>query len=203
MNQIVLATNNEHKIREISNIMSGLPITILTKKDFTNFPEADETGATMEENAILKAKETFRFCRMPSLADDSGLEVPVLGGAPGVGSARYAGPGCTFDDNNRKLLKALEGIPENDRQATFRCVVAICFGEDDVEVVQGKVTGHITTEVRGEQGFGYDPVFFLPYYKKTFAEIPPEEKNKISHRAIAISKARDLLIKRFELKLKT
>jgi len=203
MNQIVLATNNEHKIREISNIMRGLPITILTKKDFTNFPEVDETGTTLEENAILKAKETFQFCQTPSLADDSGLEVPVLGGAPGVSSARYAGPGCTFDDNNRKLLKALEGIPENDRQATFRSVVAICFGEDDVEVVQGKVTGRITTEVRGEQGFGYDPVFFLPYYEKTFAEIPPEEKNKISHRAIAISKARELLIKRFELKIKT
>jgi XTP/dITP diphosphohydrolase len=119
--------------------MRGLPITILTKKDFTNFPEVDETGTTLEENAILKAKETFRFCQTPSLADDSGLEAPVLGGAPGVSSARYAGPGCTFDDNNKKLLKALEGIPENDRQATFRCVVAICFGEDDVEVVQGKV----------------------------------------------------------------
>ncbi len=201
MKQIVLATNNEHKIEEISFILRDLPISVLSKKDFNNFPDIEETGKTLEENAILKAKGIYEATNVISIADDSGLEVPALGGRPGVMSARYAGEGCSFEDNNRKLLKELEGVPENERTATFRCVIAICFGEDDIELVQGKVTGKITTEIRGEQGFGYDPVFFLPFYQKTFAELPPEEKNKISHRAIAINRARELLIKRLEIEV--
>jgi len=200
MNRIVLATNNVHKISEISHMMAGLPIMILTKKDFADFPDVEETGRTLEDNAVLKAKVIYEYCGIPSLADDSGLEVTALGGIPGVNSARYAGPGCTFDDNNRKLLEAMEGIPDENRQAVFRCVVAVEFGENDIEIVQGRVEGRITTETRGDSGFGYDPVFYFPPYDKTFAEIPPEEKNKISHRAIALARARELLISRFELK---
>lgn len=199
MKQIVLATNNEHKIREISYILRDLPLSILSKKDFSDFPEVEETGQTLEDNAILKAKAIFEATNIISVADDSGLEVTALEGRPGVNSARYAGPGCSFADNNRKLLGELEGVPENERDAVFRCVIAVCFAWDEVELVEGRVTGKITTEIRGKEGFGYDPVFFLPIYGKTFAELPPEEKNKISHRAIAINKVRDLLIKRLDL----
>ncbi|HDS01602.1 MAG TPA: XTP/dITP diphosphatase [candidate division Zixibacteria bacterium] len=201
MNQIVLATNNEHKIREISFILRDLPLSILSKKDFSDFPDVEETGQTLEENAILKARAIFEATNIISIADDSGLEVAALGGRPGVNSARYAGPGCSFEDNNRKLLKEMEGVPESQREALFRCVIAISFRPDDVELVEGRVTGKITTEIRGLQGFGYDPVFFLPFYNKTFAELPPEEKNRISHRAIAINKARELLIKRLNLRV--
>jgi XTP/dITP diphosphohydrolase len=200
LKQIVLATNNPHKIAEISFMLKDFPIAVLSKKDFDDFPDVEETGKTLEENAILKAKAVYKDTGIPSMADDSGLEVPVLGNRPGVNSARYAGPQCSFEDNNRKLLGELKDVPESDRDAIFRCVIAVCFGEDDVEVVQGKVVGKITTEIRGKEGFGYDPVFYLPYFKKTFAEMPSEEKNKISHRAIALEKARELLIRRFELK---
>jgi len=200
MKKIVLATNNPHKVREISFMLKGLPLGVLSKNDFNDFPDVEETGETLEENAVLKAKAVYKVTGLPSMADDSGLEVPFLGNRPGVSSARYAGPQCSFEDNNKKLLGELEGVPEIDRDAVFRCVIAVCFAEDDVEVVQGRVTGKITTEIRGKQGFGYDPVFYLPYFKKTFAEMPPEEKNKISHRAIALEKAKELLIRRFELK---
>lgn len=199
MKQIVLATNNPHKIEEISFMLRNFPLMVLSKKDFENFPDVEETGKTLEDNAILKAKAIYQFTKLPSMADDSGLEVPYLGNRPGVNSARYAGPQCSFEDNNRKLIGELEGVPENERSALFRCVIAICFGDGDVEVVQGKVVGKITTEIRGKQGFGYDPVFYLPYFKKTFAEMDSEEKNKISHRAIALNKAREVLIRRFEL----
>jgi XTP/dITP diphosphohydrolase len=201
MKQIVLATNNPHKVREISFMLRGLPLEVLSMNDFNDFPDVEETGKTLEENAILKARAVFKATGLPSMADDSGLEVPFLGNRPGVSSARYAGPQCSFEDNNKKLLGELEGVPEKDRDAVFRCVIAVCFGDDDVEVVQGRVAGKITTEIRGRQGFGYDPVFYLPYFKKTFAEMPAEEKNKISHRAIALEKAKELLIRRFELKV--
>jgi XTP/dITP diphosphohydrolase len=200
MIKIVLATNNPHKVREISFMLRSLPLEVLSMNDFNDFPDVEETGKTLEENAVLKAKAVFKATGLPSMADDSGLEVPFLGNRPGVSSARYAGPQCSFEDNNKKLLGELEGVPEKDRDAVFRCVIAVCFAEDDVEVVQGKVSGKITTEIRGRQGFGYDPAFYLPYFKKTFAEMPPEEKNKISHRAIALEKAKELLIRRFELK---
>ena len=200
MKKIVLATNNPHKVREISFMLKGLPLEVLSKNDFDDFPDVEETGETLEEHAVLKAKAVFKATGLPSMADDSGLEVPFLGNRPGVSSARYAGPQCSFEDNNKKLLGKLEGVPEKDRDAVFRCVIAVCFAEDDIEVVQGKVVGKITTEIKGRQGFGYDPVFYLPYFKKTFAEMAPEEKNKISHRAIALEKAKELLIRRFELK---
>jgi XTP/dITP diphosphohydrolase len=199
MNKLVLATNNEYKIREITEIIDKFPLSILSKKDFKDFPDVEETGETLEDNAILKAKAIFEFTQLPSMADDSGLEVDALGGIPGVNSARYAGPGCTFLDNNEKLLKALKDVPYNKRQATFRCVIAICFAPDDVEIVEGRVEGSITSEIMGKQGFGYDPVFYVISHKKTFAEISADEKNKISHRGQAVEKARNVLIRRFKL----
>jgi XTP/dITP diphosphohydrolase len=194
--QLVLATRNRDKIREIENLLEDLPITILTFKDFLDFPEIEETGATLRENAVLKARGIAQFTGYPALADDSGLEVDYLKGEPGVYSSRYAGPGCTYDDNNNKLLLKLEGVPEDKRAAHFMTVIAIVWDIDDIEAVEGMVEGFIATEKRGAGGFGYDPVFFYPPAKKTFAEMTLAEKNAVSHRGKALIKAKNLIIER-------
>ena len=158
--QLVLATNNEDKIREIRNLLEDLPITILTKRDFLEFPEVDETGATLRENATLKAATIAQFCDLPALADDTGLEVDALNGAPGVYSSRFAGENATYADNVRKLLNDLKGVPRERRTARFRCVIAVCWGNDDIDTVEGVAEGHITEEAVGSSGFGYDPIFY-------------------------------------------
>jgi XTP/dITP diphosphohydrolase len=192
--KLVLATNNQDKVREIRNLLDGMGIEILTSKDFDDFPEIEETGQTLEENAILKAEGIHKVTGLPSLADDSGLEVDYLNGAPGVYSSRFAGPDCTYDDNNRKLLKELEGVPHDKRTAQFRCVIAICFGKDETITVEGNAEGYISEgKATSLAGFGYDPVFYYPPLGKTFAEISLEEKNKVSHRGLALLKAKELL----------
>jgi XTP/dITP diphosphohydrolase len=191
--KLVLATNNQDKVREITRLLEGLDIEILTSKDFDHFPEIEETGDTFEDNAILKAEGIYRATGLPSLADDSGLEVDYLNGAPGVYSSRYAGPGCTYDDNNRKLLQQLESVPSEKRKARFRCVIAISFGEGKTETVEGVAEGYITEEKRAGGGFGYDPVFFFPPLERTFAELALDEKNRVSHRGKALEKAMALL----------
>lgn len=192
--QLVLATNNKDKVREIKKVLEGLDIEILTADDFRDFPEIEETGVTLEENAVLKAEGIFAFTGLPALADDTGLEVDALDGAPGVYSSRYAGPGCSYDDNCRKLLKEMAGVPKEKRAARFRCVIAVCFGENDTPAVEGIVEGYIT-EARSaaEGGFGYDPVFYFPPLEKTFAEMTLEEKNGVSHRGKALVSAKELL----------
>lgn len=194
--KLVLATNNEHKIREIRNIMAGLDIRLLTAQDFPDFPDPEETAPTLEENAKIKAVEICRVTGLPALADDSGLEVNYLDGQPGVLSARFAGPGCTFADNNRKLLRLLDGVPESRRTARFRCVAGLALTEDDVHLFEGAVEGVITSDLRGREGFGYDPLFFFPEVGKTFAEIPEEVKNTYSHRGRAFRKVAEFLQKR-------
>lgn len=197
--KLVLATNNQDKIREMKNLLEDLPIEILTSKDFNDFPEIEETGTTLEENAVLKAEGIFRATGLPSLADDSGLEVDCLDGAPGVYSSRYAGPGCTYDDNNRKLLTEMADVPRARRTARFRCVIAICFGEGDTQIVGGKAEGYITEKKStATNGFGYDPVFFYPPHGKTFAELTLDEKNKISHRGLALKAAKEILRSRIK-----
>ena len=201
--KIVLATNNRNKIREIIEILSArggsafggkdLKAEILTLNDFPNFPNPKETEKTLEENAILKAKACYNFTKLPSMADDSGLEVDALNKAPGVISARFAGPRSTYHDNNLKLLRLMKEVPKGKRNATFRCVVAIVLDSNNIKVVEGKVRGIITEEEIGPYGFGYDPVFYYPKLKKTFAQLTPEEKNRISHRAIAFRKAKKIL----------
>jgi XTP/dITP diphosphohydrolase len=193
MMKLILATRNQHKTKEIKKILADSQIEILTLKDFPDVPEVEETGKTLEENAVLKAKSIFNATGIPALADDSGLEVDTLDGAPGVMSARFAGPECSYKDNNLKLLKLMEGIPEEKRGATFRCVVALALSSDDIRVVEGRVRGFITKKEIGGNGFGYDPVFFYPELGKTFAELEPEEKNRISHRGIAFRKAKELI----------
>jgi len=195
MMKLILATRNKHKIKEIKKILANQQIEILTLEDFPDMPEVKETGKTLEENAVLKAKTVYTATGIPALADDSGLEVDILDGAPGVMSARFAGPGCSYEDNNLKLLGLLKGIPEERRGASFRCVVALALSSDDIRVVEGRVRGFITHKEIGENGFGYDPVFFYPELDKTFAELEPEEKNRISHRGIAFRKAIELINK--------
>jgi len=197
LTKLVLATNNQDKIREIRELLTGLKIEILTADDFDDFPEIEETGATLEENAILKAEGIYRATGLPALADDSGLEVDFLGGAPGVFSSRYAGPGCTYDDNNRKLLKELAGVPKEKRMARFRCVIAVCFGHGDTETVEGTVNGYIAEKKSSSpNGFGYDPVFYYPPLRKTFADLSLNDKNQVSHRGLALRQARKLLEQR-------
>ncbi len=195
--KIVLATKNQHKIREIKDILSDLPVKILTLVDFPGFPKVEETGKTLEENAILKARAIFRFTNLPSMADDSGLEVEALNGAPGALSARFAGEHCSFKDNNLKLLSVMKDIPPGQRAARFVCVVALAKDSNHIVTVKGEVKGTITFEEMGENGFGYDPVFWLPHLNKTFAQLPWKEKNKISHRARAFAKAKELIQKGF------
>jgi XTP/dITP diphosphohydrolase len=193
--KIVLATNNEHKIEEIKSILSDSRLEILTLNDFEDFPRIEETGSSLEENATLKAKGIHEFTKLVSLADDSGLEVDVLGGAPGVLSSRFAGKHCSYKDNNVKLLSLMKDIPWEKRGATFVCVVAIAKDMDNVTTVRGEIRGIITNEERGEGGFGYDPVFYLPEQSRTFAQLSSEEKNKTSHRAKAFVRAKELIQK--------
>ena len=197
MRKIVLATNNKHKISEIRSILSGLPAEIMTLDDFPGAPHVEETGKTLEENAIVKAEAIFRFTGLPSLADDSGLEVDALDGAPGVLSARFAGEHCSFQDNNRKLLRMMSDVPWEKRGAKFVCVVALTKDSRQTLTLKGEIRGVIGLEEQGERGFGYDPVFYLPQLDQTFAQLSFEEKNRISHRARAFGKAADLIRKGF------
>ncbi|MDL1972903.1 MAG: XTP/dITP diphosphatase [Deltaproteobacteria bacterium] len=191
--QIVLATRNRGKIREIKYILSDLPIEIKSLLDFPNIPEIEEKGNTFEENALIKAKTVAKLTGLPALADDSGLAVDCLNGAPGVYSARYAGEGADDKKNNEKLLRELEGIPLERRGAAFVCVIALCIPKGNCYIEEGKCKGVISLSPRGSYGFGYDPIFFLPDYGKTMAELPLEVKNQISHRYKALKKIKSLI----------
>lgn len=191
LNEIVLATQNRDKMREIKDILGDLKIEILTPYDFRDVPQVVEDGKTLEENAFKKARVVADFTGKYALADDSGLEVDALDGAPGVYSSRFAGEGCTYRDNNIKLLKLLENV--NERGARFRCVVVLVNPDGEGETTEGIIEGTISDEIKGENGFGYDPVFIVPEYNKTFAEIGLEIKNKISHRAQALNKMKEIL----------
>lgn len=194
--QLVLATNNRDKVTEIKHLLQDLPITILTKDDFLEFPDPWETGDTLEQNARLKAKEISEFTGLPALADDSGLEVDALNGAPGVYSSRYAGLDATYRDNYNKLLKEMVKVPHGKRTARFRCVIAIAWTPSELETVEGVAEGFISEDVAGDKGFGYDPVFYFPPLKKRFSELTLVEKNRVSHRGLALQKVHELLVTR-------
>lgn len=194
--QLVIATNNQDKIKEIKQLLDELPITILTKNDFIDFPDVEETGKTLEENALLKAKAIFEHTGYPALADDTGLEVDALNGAPGVYSSRYAGENVSYEDNYRKLLEDLKDIPDDKRTARFRTVIAIVWNDDEIDKVEGVAEGTITKDVSGKEGFGYDPVFYYPESDKRFSEMTVEEKNRISHRGKALQNAVTKIIER-------
>jgi len=187
--KVVLASGNKGKLREINQILGGLGIEALPQSDFA-VEDAEETGLSFVENAILKARHAARITGLPAIADDSGLEVDALNGAPGIYSARYAGPGATDADNVQKLLQALEGVPEAERTARFQCLmVFMSHAEDPTPLIcQGTWEGRILDRPRGENGFGYDPVFFVPTQNCAAAELPPEVKNRLSHRGQALGR---------------
>lgn len=187
--ELVLATKNEDKIREIKEILVSGKFRIYSLLDFPELPPILENGKTLEENAFKKAKFCFQHTKMTSLADDTGLEIYALGGKPGVLSSRYAGMGATYEDNVRKLLKEMEDVPESKRGARFRCVVVIVETDGKIYKAEGNLEGRITTKPRGRGGFGYDPVFLIPFLGKTLAELSLEEKNRISHRGTAVRDA--------------
>lgn len=195
MIEIVLATKNEGKVREFSEIMRGLPINLLSLKDFSDFTEIIEDGRTFEENALKKARALAGFSKDVAIADDSGLAVDVLSGAPGVFSARYAGPGSTDQENNLKLLRELEGVPMERRGAAFKCAIAIVTPDGAERVVTGECRGRIGFEIKGSEGFGYDPLFIPDGFEKTFAELGMETKNRISHRFKAIEAMKEVMKK--------
>lgn len=192
MKKIVIATSNPHKLLEVKEILKDLPYEFVGLNEFPDIPEIEETGKTLLENSLLKARTVHKITGLPTMADDTGLEVNCLNGAPGVKSARYAGENATYQDNLNKLLKDLEGVPLAERQAQFRTVISFINNERE-HWVEGLVKGIIIDELRGESGFGYDPIFYIPDLKKTFAELSMEQKNKISHRGLALEKFRILL----------
>ena len=195
--QLILATNNKDKIFEISKILEGLDIEILSAGDFDDFPDVEETGETLLENAVMKAKSVFEKYGLPCVADDTGLEVDYLNGEPGVRSARFAGEGCSYADNNKKLLKLLEGVPSEKRSARFKTVIAFADFEGKIHTVEGVLKGIIGLEPKGGYGFGYDPLFTVADRGMRLAEMPPEEKNRISHRGRALEKIRPIILRAF------
>ncbi|MEE8417385.1 MAG: RdgB/HAM1 family non-canonical purine NTP pyrophosphatase [candidate division Zixibacteria bacterium] len=195
MKKLILATNNRHKIVEIKEILQGIELEILSVSDFDDFPEIEETGKTLPENAILKARTIWNRYRLPCLADDTGLEVDYLDGAPGVYSSRFAGEGCSYDDNNKKLLSMLEGIPSAKRTARFKTVIAFADIGGEIHTVEGILEGIIGTEPKGTFGFGYDPVFVVGGMNVALAELSLEEKNRISHRGRALAGIKPIIIR--------
>jgi len=187
MKQIVLATGNPGKAREFSDILGSANLIIRPQSDF-GVPDADETGLTFVENALIKARNAATHTGQPAIADDSGLEVDALNGAPGIYSARYAGPKANSEENNRKLLHALDGLPEQERTARFICLIVYLRHADDPApiIAQGSWEGRILTEPVGDNGFGYDPVFYVPSHECSSAQLDPMEKNRLSHRGQAI-----------------
>jgi len=190
---IILATRNEGKVRELQQLLSGTGFHVVSLAGFPEAPEVVEDGETFEANAIKKAREVATTLGKITLADDSGLIVDYLGGAPGVYSARFAGPGHDDAANNRKLLQLLSGVPEQQRTARFQCAMAVATPDGQVATTHGTCEGVIIDELKGENGFGYDPLFFVPQYGKTFAELDSATKNAISHRGQALQKAKAIL----------
>ena len=192
--ELVLATRNRHKVEELVALLGDLGITIRTLDEFPDAPDVVEDGDTCEANAVKKARAIAEFTGLPAVADDTGLEVDALGGRPGVYAARYAGEDATYEDNCRKLLRELTGVPREQRTARFLTVAAIALPSDGIRVAQGTLDGVIAEEASGTLGFGYDPVFLIPELGKTLAQLTAGEKNRVSHRAKAFAKVRALLL---------
>jgi XTP/dITP diphosphohydrolase len=187
--KLLLATNNQAKVGEYKSLLQDIPFELVTLAEEGITTVVNEVGESLEENARLKATVFAAQSQLVALGDDSGLEVDVLGGEPGRLSARYAGEGASDRDRINYLLSRLKGVPWQNRSARFRCIIAIATPDGEVELCSGECRGFITLEPRGEQGFGYDPVFYLPELDKTMAELPLELKNQVSHRGQAAREA--------------
>ncbi len=186
MKKFIAATSNKGKLKEIVEILDGLPYEVISMEEAGVKKDIEETGRTFEENAFIKAKEIFDATGQIVMADDSGLEVDFLNGAPGIYSSRFAGEGATDEDKNNKLLKLLEGVPFEKRTARFVCAIAVIFPDGNHFTVKASCEGHIAYKPGGSNGFGYDPLFFLTEYNMTTAQMTSSEKHKISHRGKAL-----------------
>jgi len=190
---LIIATSNLNKLKEFKALLTDYRVTLLSLKDFPHVPEIEEDGKTFRENALKKATLVARATGKLTIADDSGIEVEALGGRPGVYSARFAGPCAGDAENNAKLLEELKGVAPDKRGACFKCVLCIVTPQGETACVEGECRGVIIGSLRGHHGFGYDPLFLVPEYNKTFSEMPPEQKNRISHRSRALRKLLDIL----------
>ena len=195
MRELIIATKNEKKLHELKRYLKVINAKIVSLKDMKNPPRIIENGKTFKANAAKKALVISKFANGLVLADDSGLAVEAMGGQPGVRSSRFAGPKKSDRENNRKLLKLLENVPIKKRQAKFICAVAIADNGRVIKVIEESCSGLIAFEPKGEYGFGYDPVFLIPKYKKTFGELGLKVKDKMSHRSKALKKTREFLKK--------
>ena len=192
---VIFATGNENKLREIRQITQDMDIEIVSMRDAGYYEDVEETGTTFEENAYLKASAIAKKCGLPTLADDSGLEIDHLGKEPGIYSSRYLGEDTPHSVKNADLLRRMEGVPDSERAARFVCAVCYVRPDGSSETVRATMEGIVAHEAAGTNGFGYDPIFYLPEKGCTSAELPPEEKNRISHRGKALRMMRDILEK--------
>lgn len=196
--KIIFATGNEGKVKEIQQMLEGMGIELVSLKDYKNVPEIVEDGKSFLENALKKAKTISEFTGETVLADDSGLSVDVLGGEPGIYSARYAGEKATDEENNALLLAKLKNIPQEKRTAFFSCALVLYKTDGTYESFESRWQGQIIDECLGDNGFGYDPIFFVPELRKTAAELPAAIKNKVSHRGQAFALLKKALSERIK-----
>ncbi len=193
MDKIAFATTNAGKIKEIKEILADFDVEVASMKEMNITADIEENGATFEENSLIKARAVSKLTGLPALADDSGLEVDYLNGEPGIYSARYLGRDTDYDYKNNYIIDKLKEAKGEERSARFVCVISLVLPDGREFVKKGVMEGRIGYEIKGENGFGYDPIFFLPEYGKTSAEISAEEKNKISHRGKALSAMKELI----------
>ena len=197
MKSIILASNNKDKVKEVKEILKGYDI--ISMKEAGIDVDIEENGTTFEENALIKARAIMKLTGQITMADDSGLEIDYLNKAPGVYSARFRGHDTSYDIKNKALIQKLEGVKGSDRSGRFVCAIAVCFPDGREIVKRGTMEGLIAEEIKGDNGFGYDPIVYLPEYGKTSGELAPEEKNKISHRGKALALIKEELDKSEEL----
>ena len=197
MKSIILASNNKDKVKEVKEILKGNDI--ISMKEAGIDVDIEENGTTFEENALIKARAIMKLTGQITMADDSGLEIDYLNKAPGVYSARFMGHDTSYDIKNKALIQKLEGVKGSDRSGRFVCAIAVCFPDGREIVKRGTMEGLIAEEIKGDNGFGYDPIVYLPEYGKTSGELAPEEKNKISHRGKALALIKEELDKSEEL----
>ncbi|HHV29248.1 XTP/dITP diphosphatase [Acetivibrio mesophilus] len=199
MRKFVIATKNSGKLKEIEEILEGMNFEVVSMEEVGVTQDIEESGSTFEENALIKAREVYKACGEMVMADDSGLEVDYLDGAPGIYSSRFAGEGASDADRNNKLLSLLKDVPFEKRKARFVCVIAVILSNEEYFTVRGTVEGYIGFEPRGNNGFGYDPLFFVPEYNMTSAQMEPSKKHEISHRGKAIRMMLEELKKRLDV----
>ena len=199
MKKIIFATGNAGKMKEIRNILSDLPVQVLSMKEVGIQTDIVEDGKTFAENAVIKARAIMQLTGEVVLADDSGLEIDYLNKEPGIYSARYMGEDTSYRIKNANLIQRLEGVPDEKRTARFVCAIAAAFPDGTVKTTEGTIEGRIGNEEKGENGFGYDPIFYVPEFGCTTAELSEEQKNKISHRGRALAEMKEILKDKLEM----